>query len=164
LGGLSPRLLGLSNIDWFISLGLGLGLLFVMLLLLMLVRATTSIPTRANPLASIEVTTWFYQLVQQGAEEFHWCFLRGALWELIQTAPTPPALPGYWAVWLAALLAAPEALFWSRGTAQRLLTLIVLIGTTVLFFYTHNFWLCWLLHASAWFIVNPQRTPATAAT
>src|SRR4051794_29589192 len=69
LGGLSPRLLGLSNIDWFISLGLGLGLIFVMLLLLMLVRATMSVPTRSNPPASIEVTTWFYQLVQHGAEE-----------------------------------------------------------------------------------------------
>jgi hypothetical protein len=164
LGGLSPRLIGLSTIDWLSSLGLGLGLLFVMLVLLVLVRATTNTPGADDPPARTDLATYLYQVMQHGAEEFYWCFLRGALWEFIQMLPNPPALPAYWAVWLAALLALPEALFWPIHTAQRLLSLVVLIATTVLFFYTRNFWLCWLLHTAAWFIVNPQRAPdATSA-
>ncbi len=160
-GGLSPRLMGVSAIDWLASLGLGLGLLFVMLLLLMLVRATTTLA--GSDVSSTRTTLAIYlqQAIQHGAEEFQWCFYRGAIWEFLQMLPNPPALSAYWAVWLAALLAAPGALIWPAHAGQRLLSLSVLIATTVLFFYTRNFWLCWLLHAAAWFIVNPQRTPST---
>jgi len=164
LGGLSPRLLGLTNLDWLASLGLGLGLVFALLLLLGLVRATTE-PTAMPGLQSnlqpgpdsSTVTTTLYGLIHRGAQEFHWCFLRGALWEFIYRSPTPPSLIAYWAIWLAALLAAPEAIGGQSSAAHRLLALLTLLATSVLFLYTRNFWLCWLLHAAAWLIVNPQR-------
>ncbi len=41
VGGLSPRLMGISNLDWLPSIGLGLGFIFVVLVLLLLVRAAT---------------------------------------------------------------------------------------------------------------------------
>ncbi|CAN5520891.1 hypothetical protein BH10CHL1_BH10CHL1_04400 [soil metagenome] len=159
LGGLSPRLIGLSDVDWVASLGLGLGLLFIMVLLLVLVRSTTNMP-RANSLPThTPLATFLLQVINNGVQEFHWCFYRGAIWELLQMMPNPPALPAYWAVWLAALLAMPGALIRAGHATQRLFIISVLIATTVLFFYTHNFWLCWLLHTAAWFIVKPERTP-----
>ena len=183
LGGLSPRLIGLSNIDWLASLGLGSGIIFVVLLLLILVRATTEssrtdapialshqATTMVMPTPSAErtaLTTQLYQIVQSGAEEFHWCFLRGALWEFIQMLPTPPSLPAYWAVWTAAILITPEALLRQENGAQRLFLLLILLATTILFLYTRNFWLCWMLHTTAKFIANPhyaQRAAVGVAT
>ena len=173
LGGISPRLMGLSNIDWLASLGLGSAIIFVILLLLTLVRATTeagetntthldsqyqgSGGMMSPPLATqAPLTTQFNQIVQSGVEEFHWCFLRGALWELILTLPTPPNLPAYWAVWIATLFILPEMLCRQETLIQRLFHLIVLTATTVLFFYTRNFWLCWILHSAATGIANPH--------
>ncbi|MCX6049920.1 MAG: hypothetical protein NT075_32890 [Chloroflexi bacterium] len=160
LGGLSPRLIGLSAVDWVASLGLGLGLLFIMVLLLMLVRSTMPMPRTNDPSVQTPLATYVSQTLQHGAQEFHWCFYRGAIWELLQMMPNPPALPAYWAVWLAALFALPGALIRPSYAPQRLLLIGIVIATTVLFFYTHNFWLCWLLHTAAWLIVNPQHTPS----
>lgn len=182
LGGISPRLMGLSNIDWLASLGLGSAIIFVILLLLTLVRATTA-GSETNtthlgrqrqypggmmspPLApQATLTTQFSQIVQSGVEEFHWCFLRGALWELTLTLSTPPSLPAYWAVWIATLLILPEMLWQQETLIQRLFQLIVLTATTVLFFYTRNFWLCWILHSAANGIANPHyaQRPASGA-
>lgn len=182
IGGLSPRLMGISNLDWLPSIGLGLGFIFVVLLLLLLVRAATERESPAlkvdvaqasrsisrhsaeEKLDSSSVQHLFYQFLQHGAQEFHWCFLRGALWEFIYRSPTPPSLIAYWAIWIAALLAIPEISFGRPNAAQRLFGIVVLIATSILFFYTRNFWLCWLLHTTAWFIVDPQydRRVATA--
>lgn len=179
LGGLSPRLMGLSDIDWLVSLGFGAGLILVIILLLILVRATTegSIHTRQGensqaltglvhyPIQS--QTAPLHMLLQQsiknGIEEFHWCFVRAAVWELIQTAPKAPTLPAYWAIWTAAALVAPEACLRQTTAVQRLFSLIVLMATTILFFYTRNFWLCWLLHVAAKFVIKPAQvqSPST---
>ena len=172
-GGLSPRLMGLTDIDWLASLGFGSGLVLVMILLLSLVRATTENNINAHrqqssqqaaraPLHALSspqppFSIRLGQIATNGLEEFHWCFVRAAIWELIQTAPTPPSLPAYWAVWVAALLVAPETLLRQTTPAQRLFSLIVLVATTVLFFYTRNFWLCWLLHVAAKFVINPRQ-------
>jgi len=179
MGGLSPRLMGISNLDWLPSIGLGLGFIFVVLVLLLLVRATTeransatrtdmaqtahlpSHQSTANRLDGPGIAPLLYQFLQHGAQEFHWCFLRGALWEFIYRSPTPPSLIAYWAVWIAALLAIPEILLGHLDATQRLFGIVVLIATSVLFFYTRNFWLCWLLHAAAWFIVAPKYNQRT---
>ncbi|MFN8486980.1 MAG: hypothetical protein U0350_05255 [Caldilineaceae bacterium] len=176
VGGLSPRLMGLNDIDWLASLGLGTGLIFVIILLLILVRATTEGNVNADALEKTKQASFtarrviappppafsihFEQIVKNGVEEFHWCFVRGAVWELLQTAPTPPSLPAYWAVWIAAALVAPETVL-RQSAAQRLFNLVVLIATTVLFFYTRNFWLCWLLHVAAQFVINPRPVQTT---
>jgi hypothetical protein len=94
-------------------------------------------------------------LLWSGAGEFHWVFLRGALWEIFLSLPEPLELPGYWAIWSAALIAAVE-LFASRpGFVQGLVQMTTLITTSVLFFYTRNFWLCWALHAAVQLIGSP---------
>ncbi|MBI3958802.1 MAG: hypothetical protein HY328_08335 [Chloroflexi bacterium] len=147
-GGLSPRLLGLSDIDWVAGLELGVGLIFAIWLLLALVRATLhrenatidTPPPTARPL--LERVVW------AGAQEFHWVFLRGAIWEMILALPTPSIVPAYWAIWLASALALPGIFVQYRHISQRFIAGMLLITTAILFFYTRNFFLCWLLHAS----------------
>ena len=75
-GGLSPRLLGLSNIDWLVSLSLGIGIIFVVLAALLIVRATTLFSTRfsesqATLPAPMRLTPYGSVALRGGAEEFH---------------------------------------------------------------------------------------------
>lgn len=154
VGGLSPRLLGLSDIDWVAGLGLGVGLIFAIWLLLALVQATLHSEAATPPGVRIPGRSWMEQIVWAGSQEFHWAFLRGAVWEMLLALPTPLALPGYWAIWLASLLALPGIFVQHRHTAQRVITGMLLITTAILFFYTRNFFLCWLLHASVGLFVG----------
>ena len=154
MGGLSPRLLGLSDIDWVAGLGLGVGLIFAIWLLLALVQATLHRAERAPEAARPAGRSLLEQIVWAGSQEFHWVFLRGAVWEMLLALPTPPALPGYWAIWLASLLALPGIFVQHRHTPQRVIAGLLLITTAILFFYTRNFFLCWLLHASAGLLVG----------
>ena len=104
--------MGLSNLDWQSSLSLGIGLIFATLVLLTLVRATVdrqddpaAPESTADGVAPSGSTTLFSRLagttLLAAVEEFHWCFLRGAIWELLLALPHPPNLPAYWTVWLA---------------------------------------------------------------
>lgn len=160
LGGLSPRLLGLSRIDWLAGLSLGLGLLFAVVVLLVLVRATVEIADPGRPLPETNAAPGGWRafsdtLLMGGVTEFHWAFLRGALWEIFFFRPEPLALPGYWAVWGAALIAAGETLAARPRFIPWLLQMATLLVTSVLFFYTRNFWLCWVLHTAVQWIGNP---------
>jgi hypothetical protein len=177
-GALSPHFMGLTGLDWLVGLSLGLGLSFVILLALMLVRVTA---VSANPLApevgmvsaktaqvykvapgnssQLNLATLIYQSCLNGAEEFHWAFLRGTLWEVLLTSPTAIALSIYWAIWGSALLALPELLLNGRNLLERLLKFIILVTTSILFLYTRNFWLCWMLHAFAALIVRYRQWP-----
>jgi hypothetical protein len=169
-GGLSPRLLGLHVIDWLPSISLGIGIAFTVLATLLVVRAVTTFPLGHNdqslsdsPLRS----DWMHyprEWLISGAEEFHWAFLRGSLWELFLRFPTPPATPGYLAVWFATLLASCELIFSPWGNQRRWLKLVVLLATTILFFYSQNFWLCWFVHAAAWLILLPIHHQSAART
>lgn len=166
-GGLSPRLFGLSNPDWAKTLGLGLVLVVTLLTLLILVRMSTLAPqaTRAPadppPTPSLIITPYLTQLLWSGAEEFHWSFLRAAVWELLLRFPTPPTFPLYTALWIAALLAALEIVIRQRAVAFCLRKLVVLTASTSIFLYTQNFWLCWFLHAGAWLLLAPRLAPPT---
>jgi hypothetical protein len=163
-GGLSPRLMGLVGVDWQASLSLGLGLFFALIVLLILVRAAVSLAAPSPPPAPNDVSphtiaaNWrplATTLVESGIEELHWAFLRGAFWELFLTLPTPPGLPAYWAVWTAAALAAVEIVVQKNGWLQRLISIAILMMTSILFFYSRNFWLCWMLHLAAQLIIAP---------
>jgi hypothetical protein len=51
-------------------------------------------------------------------------------------------------VWGGALLVLPLSLLLQPTGLQRLVKLVILVVTSVLFLYTRNFWLCWLVHAA----------------
>lgn len=176
-GGLSPRLMGLTGINWLASFGLGLGLIGILLVLLLFIRTLLNLardePTGAQSSRPAAHQGWeaavraqpqaggwsLWPVLQVGAEEFHWAFLRGALWETLLNAGFTILQASYWALWLAALLAVP-AIWRNQATPiQRLLKGAILLITTVLFFYTRNFWLCWFLHSIAWGLLNPHRLP-----
>ncbi len=171
LGGLSPRLMGLNELDWATSLGFGLLFIFVVGVLLVAARITLEAghpphrrpsihPGRATPLAGEVAGEGGWRrlgrlLLDSGYEEFYRVFLRGGLWELLVRWPTPVQLPGYWAIWLATLLVLPEILWRRWSASQKLLDGVILLTTSILFFYTRNFWLCWILHGAIRLIFAP---------
>jgi hypothetical protein len=182
LGGLSPRLMGLSYLNWVTTLGLGSGLLFVILILLVAVRAaiefTETLPPQAHRSPRVNyaqangaqtATTPAWQFIALviflgGAEEFHWAFLRGAIWEILLTAPNPLELPAYWTIWIAAAFIILENALWRPTFEQWLLQIALLATTSILFLYTRNFWLCWVLHSTAVLILTANRRSQTLLT
>lgn len=164
LGGLSPYFMGLANLDWTVSLGLGLGLILAVSAAAFFVRIAVapadSLTASSLPAAQAPALLTFLLL---GAEQFYWAFLRGALWELLRSLPAGPTLPAYWAVWLATAIALTDVATQPLPPEERLVKTLGLAATTVLFFYTRNFWLCWLLYAAVWFIFTSRRT-ASAPT
>ena len=164
VGGLSPRLLGLSDLDWVAGLELGVGLIFAIWLLLALVR--TSLYREATPSDTPlpAARPLFARVVWAGAQELHWVFLRGAVWEMLLALPTPPTVPAYWAIWLASALALPGIFVQYRHISQRFSAGMLLITTAILFFYTRNFFLCWLLHASVELLLSTSQIPAQPST
>jgi hypothetical protein len=161
VGGLSPRLLGLTGHDWLAGLGLGLGLIFAVVILLTLARAIIDVDApMANDADSGEPTRLSWHTLSStvlwcGIEQFHWVFLRGGIWETLQTLPNPPELAGYWAIWCAAAVILIELLALRPGFFPLLIQLVALTTTSILFFYTRNFWLCWILHVTVQLIATP---------
>jgi hypothetical protein len=164
VGGLSPRLLGLAGHDWIAGLGLGLGLIFAVVILLTLARAVTdlgvptAVTTSVATAAAVERLGWHTissTLLWCGIEQFHWVFLRGAIWEMLQTLPNPPELVGYWAIWCAAVVILIELLMLRPTFFALLIQLVALITTSILFFYTRNFWLCWVMHVAVQLLTAP---------
>lgn len=147
LGALSPRLLGLTEINWISSLSLGTGLIGLTAVLIVLVQTTTpQRTTRQQALGTKTPISLAESVVSAGAEQFHWSFLRGALWESLLRIGYSSTTAAYTGFWLSGLIAAVEILFHKRDAMSRLVSLLTLITTSILFFFTHNFWLCWLLH------------------
>jgi hypothetical protein len=168
-GGISPRFMGLTGINWLTSFGLGLGLIAAVLGLLVMIRSTTDFSkvdvvmaaheSSAAPLNNTRPRRYtpfsLAPLFTAGAEEFHWSFLRGTLWEILQSAPVPIDQTAYWAIWLAAIVALPEIFRFQTTMLARLFKTILLLLTTILFIYTQNFWLCWLLHGLVLLLLTP---------
>ena len=163
-GGVSPRLMGLYHLDWPNSLRLGVGIVFVLLVAVAVARIGLSVDQRRQgadvPGAELSARSerwakWLAAIGLCGAEEFFWSFLRGALWEIALSFPETVKLPAYWAVWLAALLALPFVLVFQPSAPARLIKIAILVATSILFFYTRNFWLCWFLHATMWLALAP---------
>jgi len=183
-GGISPRFMGLTGINWFASFGFGLVLIAGILAVLALVRSvmafSVSTTTTASPTAAVALsraglpqqpgegerqkryaTAFPISVLNIGAEEFHLAFLRSAIWELMLTFAIAPVLAGYWAAWAALTLALPEALYYPATVTQRLCKGALLVATTVLFIFTRNFWLCWLLHLLGWSLLAPSAQTRT---
>lgn len=167
-GGASPRLMGLLYIDWMTSLRLGVGLTLGLIALAAVVRLSLG---RGN--AGLSETDrasephWVVTLtavVSGGVEEFFWCFLRGAVLETMLALQVAMQTPLYWSIWIAATLALPLSMAYRESGYARLATLAVLVMTSILFFYTRNFWLCWAVHASVCLLLNARQETAVQRT
>jgi hypothetical protein len=145
-GAVSPRLMGVYWIDWRTTFQVGAGLLLA-IGLLAAVAWLSAVP-RAEQAAPVRWSQRLTLVAAAGAEEWFWCFLRAALWEMALGLPQFTTAPLYWSAWGAALLAAPLAMALQPSAPLRLLKLAVLAVTTVVFLFTRNFWLCWLVHAT----------------
>jgi hypothetical protein len=153
-GAVSPRLMGVYWIDWRTTFQVGAPLLLTLGLL-----AVVAWLFSGPRVGSAAPVGWFQRLLwvaSAGAEEWFWCFLRAALWEMALALPQFSAAPLYWSVWGAALLAAPLAMALQPDGPRRLLKLAILVVTTVVFLFTRNFWLCWLVHAALAVLFTPS--------
>jgi hypothetical protein len=166
-GGVSPRLMGLLYIDWVVSLRIGVGLTLVLIALALGMRAVATLATSDATQSEgrrPKHPLWRTALIVVGlcgAEEFFWAFLRGASMEILIVSQFSVNTPAYWAIWIAVVLAAPTTLLNTSGTYSRLVKATILFMSSIIFFYTRNFWLCWVLHAAVWmlFLQPTQRQP-----
>lgn len=166
-GALSPQSMGLTNNSWHQTLTTGIGILLTLFVLVVAARYTlratdsdTGIDSGASRLAYPEPHRPFlpfYAALFHGMEQFHWCFQRAAVALLLVSAPLEIETPAYWSIWIATLLALPGILVYRAG-AVRLYALIALLATAILFFYTNNFWLCWMLHAGIMILAGSVHT------
>jgi hypothetical protein len=171
-GGISPRLMGLTGINWFASFEFGLALVGSVLIVLVIVRSVLafSVSSTASAVGSRaglvhlghdtererrSATSFSIAFLNIGAEEFHLAFLRSAFWEVLLTFSVVGVQTGYWAAWAALGFAIPEVLYYQATFAQRLCKCALLVTTTVLFIFTRNFWLSWLLHLLGWMLLAP---------
>jgi hypothetical protein len=167
-GAVSPRLMGIFWIDWRTTFQVGAGLLLaigvlaVIAWLFVLPREDAAHAPQAGGSSLARLSL----IGLGGAEEWFWCFLRAALWQIALGLPEAGVSPTYWSAWGAALLALPLALALAPNGPLRLIKLAILAVTTVVFLYTHNFWLCWLVHAALALLFAPLawRTPRLAQT
>ena len=148
LGGLSPRLMGLSVLGWDSRYTFGLVVLACLLVLLVLIRIRLHIEPDQFDSISLTSQTLSPSLIESCAQEFHWCFLRGAVWELLYISLSTSLSPQYWAVWAAAAISLPGIYVQPSPLSERLLTALVLAATSSLFLVTQSFWLCCFLHMS----------------
>jgi len=115
--------------------------------------------TQPKSTAPIHWAVLFLIFLQNGMLEFHFSFFRGALWEMLQNSSLYQTLPHpfYWAVGFAALLFTIETWLQPAIGTQRILGLLLLCGTSILFAYTVNYWLCAMVRCVAWWIMMPRR-------
>ena len=146
LGGLSPRLMGLAVVGWDSRYTLGLVLLVGLLVLLVLIRIRLHTESDAFDAVAVTGRSLSPSLIESCAQEFHWCFLRGAVWELLYLYAPALHSPQYWAVWIAAAISLPGIYFHPTSLSDRLLSALVLVATSSLFLVTQSFWLCCFLH------------------
>jgi len=155
-GGVSPRLLGLRYLDWAATFRLGAGILLAVVALAVVVRLAAG----RGAASQASGAGWLRGFGWSGAEELNWCFWRGGLWELLLVANAPVDLPAYWAIWLAGAINLPFALALQPDSQRRIVKAAALAVTSIVFFYTGNFWLCWLIHGVLWLLLAPARGDA----
>ncbi len=146
LGGLSPRLMGLTLLGWDSRYTFGLVVLACLLVLLVLIRIRLHTEPEQFDGISLTGESLSPSLIESCAQEFHWCFLRGAVWELLYISLSTSLSPQYWAVWVAAAISLPGIYIQPAPLSERLLTALVLAATSSLFLVTQSFWLCCFLH------------------
>ena len=163
-GSLSPQLMGLTGIDWQATLSIGIVLTAVLIALMAVVRFTLVDTDDDNDARSSATAApdglpeagWIstgMTIIMTGAEQFQWSFLRGAVWEIALVNVSNTGTTGYWAVWIATLLALPAVLLQPLNRADKLLKVFILFISAILFVFTRNFWLCWIFHTVAWLLL-----------
>jgi hypothetical protein len=175
LGVLSPRLMGLTQIDWGAPFGYGMA--FAGLALAILIAAGVTVRQRgpalpAWPTLSAALAGGALLIAEAGALQWHWAFYRSAAIQAAQELGASAAI--VWGTWLGVGIVALEGALnpelWhdlqTPGQAERrVLRAVLLVATSVLFLLSRNFWLLWATHALAAVIVQPrlaqpQRLPA----
>lgn len=171
-GRLSPRMMGLSQID--LGWTLGVGLIFAAAALSVLLAAGITLrrgipgspPYRSfSHAAALSILL----VVQAGALQWQWAFYRSAAigWAGAQGM----ARPEYAGAWLAAgwlvVQGALNPWLWhdlrTPGQAEvRIVRAVLLAATTVLYLLSRNFWLAWLLHAAVIAVLEPRLRQPTA--
>ncbi len=146
LGGLSPRLMGLSVTGWDSRYIVGVVVLAGLLVLLVLIRIGLHTETGQTGVTALTARPWSPSLIESCAQEFHWCFLRGVVWDFLLFFTSASLSPNYWAVWIGAAISLPGIYIQPLPLLDRLLTTVVLLTTSSLFLITQSFWLCCLLH------------------
>ena len=173
MGLLSPRLMGLSQID--LGPGLGIGTLFAALSLgVLLAAGLTYRRTRptGSPYSSLghAVGTSVQLVLESGSLQWHWAFYRSAI--IAAAAGMGLSSPVYWGAWLAVgwicLEGALSPFLWrdlrTPGMAEiRMLRGILLFATTVVYLLSRNFWLAWALHSLATVILEPRLNSTVGA-
>jgi hypothetical protein len=168
LGDLSPRVMGLSQID--LGAGLGLGALFAVLSLAVLLSAGLTYRRTSyasQPYASLgsAIVVSVRLVLEAGALQWHWAFYRSAV--IAALAAVGWRNPVYWGAWMAVgvicLEGALSPFLWrdlrTPGLAERrLLRGVLLVATTVVYLLSRNFWLAWALHGLTTLILEPRLT------
>lgn len=175
LGHLSPTLMGLTHIDWLPSLKYGMGIIFVVIILFglihtIVIQPTTKLFQKAESTSTVPFSTQtsrqndslfvftrlFNVLLVAGAQEFYWSFLRGACLETLLIIAPSTFLPAYSAIWLASVVVGLELLTYRQSAIGLTKIGVIMVTTSILFFYTQNYWLCWWLHMFGRFILSPS--------
>ena len=170
-GHVSPRLMGITDLDWALGLGIGVGIVLGLLLLVVIANVTAgaevnrafyrSIPENPRPSDVALPSKWIWVAIQACTEEVHWLFLRAALWETLLFFPQlADTSASYVAVWVAGTIALIETSLHSTLGTEWVWSLTTLLLSSVLYLYTRNIYLCCMLHVGL-AIVRPSFTSAT---
>ena len=166
LGILSPRLMGLTQIDWGAPFGYGLA--FAALAMAILVAAGVTVRQRgfalpAWPTLSAALAGSVLLGAEAGALQWHWAFYRSAAIQATQElGASAPVVVGTWiGIGIVVLEGALNPRLWQDlqipGQAERrVLRAVLLVATSVLFLLSRNFWLLWATHALAAIILEPR--------
>jgi hypothetical protein len=170
-GALSPRLMGLTGIDWVASLRAGAPQMFVIVGLLIFgwLVYRRSLPGDRSRSRTERIGATLRAPVDAALLQWHWAFYRAlaiALLPIVAGALASSeilhplgrqllAAPLYWGSWLGLALIALEWVLnpFARAELQRpaqretaLLRVVLAIATTALFTVTPNFWLLLIAH------------------
>jgi hypothetical protein len=166
LGLLSPRAMGLSQIELGWSLGRGVLLAGGALAMLLAAGLSYRRTLAARPpylTFSHGLAVTVLLVVEAGALQWQWAFYRSALIDALAAVEGPA--PVYWGTWLAAgVLVVQGALnpwLWrdlrTPGLAERRVLRAALLGvSSVLYLVSRNFWLAWALHGAAAAVLEPR--------
>ncbi|MEZ4770558.1 MAG: hypothetical protein R2844_19310 [Caldilineales bacterium] len=168
LGVVSPRLMGLSQIE--IGAGLGQGVILALAALGLLALAVVGYrrgqpaePAYSSRADRVAVSARL--ALEAGALQWQWSFFRAVLIAGTVQQGLGRGDPVYLGAWLTVALVTLEGmlnpLLWrdlrTPGLAgPRLLRAVILVVTTQIYLFSGNFWLGWAFHAAAVVLLEPR--------